>query len=76
MIAHITALRKASVASDDRVFREICHDVLSTDTLKITRDGEAVRTERIDELIRQVCPPHGRKAWRDGGVRVAAEMAN
>ena len=76
MIAHITALRKASVASDDRVFREICHDVLSTDTLKITRDGEAVGAERIDELIRQVCPPHGRKASRNGSVRVAAEMAN
>ena len=47
-IARITALRQARVDADDPAFREVCCDVLCTDTLKITHDGEAVGEDRLD----------------------------
>lgn len=58
MIARIVALRKARVDADDPQFREVCRDVLCTDTLKITHDGEAVGEDRLEELINQMC--HGK----------------
>jgi gas vesicle protein GvpN len=76
MIARVVALRGASVSRDDRVFREICHDVLSVETLKITRDGETIGAERIDELIHQHCLPHGRKPSRNGAAHAPPEMVN
>lgn len=56
MIGRIVALRGASVESGDPVFRETCRDVLCTDTIKITRDGESFGNDRLDEIINQVCP--------------------
>ena len=55
MIARITVLRGAKVQADDPGFREVCCDVLCTDTLKITHDGESVGTDRLDQLINRVC---------------------
>lgn len=66
MIARIVALRGARVERDDKVFREICRDVLSLDTLKITHDGAAVGTDRLEEIINQVCPARGRHASTNG----------
>lgn len=55
MIARITALRKAQVDADDPAFREVCRDVLCTDTIKITHDGESVGEDRLEQLIGRVC---------------------
>jgi len=72
MIARIAALRNARVERDDWAFREICRDVLSTDTLKVTRDGEPVGADRLEEIINQVCPPLGRKACGNGTALASA----
>ncbi|HVX61423.1 MAG TPA: gas vesicle protein GvpN [Pirellulales bacterium] len=64
MIAKIVALRGASADRGDPVFRETCRDVLCADTVKITRHGEALDVDRLDEIIDQVCS--GRS--RPGGV--------
>lgn len=55
MIARVTALRQAATERDDPVFREICRDVLSAETLKITRDGEPVGGDRVDDIVTAVC---------------------
>ena len=71
MIAKIVALRGASVESDDSTFRETCRDVLCTDTVKITRHGEALDLDRLDEIIDEVCRPRARA----GGVNGRAKGA-
>lgn len=63
MIAKIVALRSASADRGDPVFRETCRDVLCTDTVKITRHGEALDVDRLDEIIDQVCPA---RSWTNG----------
>src|ERR1019366_4565894 len=41
-IARILAHRQAHARLDDPVFQWVCHDVLTTDTAKVTRDGQSV----------------------------------
>ena len=60
MIAKIVALRGASADRGDPVFRETCRDVLCADTVKITRRGEALGVDRLDEIIDEVCSARGR----------------
>lgn len=74
MIARIAALRGARATSDDPVFREICRDVLCSDTFKITHDGESVGEERAEEIIRQLCPPAS--AVPQNGVSPATAHVN
>ncbi len=59
MIARVLKMRGAEPERDDRVFRETCRDVLSLEAVKVTRDGEAIGGDRLDDLINQVCPPCG-----------------
>lgn len=54
-IARILVHAKASVRPDDPMFRSVCHDVLNTDTVKVTRAGESLMPHTIDEAIRRVC---------------------
>ncbi len=60
MIARLTALRQASVAHQDKIFAAVCRDVLCASTTKITRDGQAVGGDYLNEIIHQVCAP---KTW-------------
>jgi hypothetical protein len=39
----------------DPVFEAICHDVLNTDTAKITHQGESLMAAKVNETIRTVC---------------------
>ncbi len=57
MIARIAVLRQSRVDADSSVFHEICRDVLCTDTLKITHDGESVGDDRLEQLIGRLCVP-------------------
>lgn len=66
MIAKIVALRGASAESGDVVFRETCRDVLCADTVKITRHGEALDLDRLDEMIDQVCSQQRRPTGANG----------
>jgi len=56
MIAKTLAVTHASVDKDDPVFRQICMDILASETSRIGTLGSQSRTrEVISELIDQVC---------------------
>jgi len=57
MLGRIVANRKGGVATSDPAFRELCHDVLNADCLKVTHDGQVAGLERLDEIIARCCPP-------------------
>ena len=40
---------------NDPVFQWVCRDVLNTETAKVTRGGESVMPQKVDEAIRKVC---------------------
>ena len=54
-IARILASQKRRVQGDDIFFQMICRDVLSNDTAKITRGGQPVMTQKVEEVIRKYC---------------------
>jgi gas vesicle protein GvpN len=54
-IARILAHHHGSAQIGDPVFETICHDVLNTDTAKITHQGESLMAEKVKETIRTVC---------------------
>ena len=54
-IAKILAHRRAHARVDDPVFQWVCHDVLTTDTAKVTRDGQSVMPRKIDETMAKIC---------------------
>ncbi|MBI2317281.1 MAG: AAA family ATPase [Betaproteobacteria bacterium] len=56
MLGRIVAARKGTVAAGDAVFRELCHDVLNADCVKVTHDGQAAGLERLDEIMERCCP--------------------
>jgi len=55
MIARILAHRGGHAAWNDPIFLRICQDVLTTNTIKITRDGKALMQEKISDIIQKVC---------------------
>lgn len=54
-IARILVHCGGRVRWDDEVFQWVCHDVLSTDTAKVTRGGQPVMPAKADEVIRKMC---------------------
>ena len=56
MLGRIVAARKGTVSATDTAFRDLCHDVLNGDCLKVTRDGQSVGLERLDEIMERCCP--------------------
>src|SRR5574340_705762 len=54
-LGRILANREARALEDDPVFRVICQDVLNTDTAKVTRGGESLMPQKIDDVIRKIC---------------------
>jgi gas vesicle protein GvpN len=68
-IGRILAHRRARARPGDPVFRWICQDVLNTDPAKVTRGGESLMPQKVDEAIRKVCGPRpGRPAPRVAGA--------
>jgi gas vesicle protein GvpN len=55
VIARILAHRQARARLDDPVFQWVCHDVLTTETAKVTRDGQSLMPDKIDESMARVC---------------------
>lgn len=49
--AHLGA--RAEVGDD--AFQWICRDVLTRDTVKVTRGGESIMPRKVDEIIQRVC---------------------
>jgi gas vesicle protein GvpN len=54
-IAKILVHRHARAAIGDPVFQWVCHDVLTTETAKVTCDGQSLMPHKIDETIARVC---------------------
>ena len=54
-IAKILVHRHARAAINDPVFQWVCHDVLTTETAKVTCDGQSLMPHKIDETIARVC---------------------
>ena len=64
-IARILAHHQGSAQIGDSTFETICHDVLNTDTAKITHQGQSLMVEKVQETIRNVCgEPAGRSKDR------------
>ena len=59
MIGRLTALREARPDRGDPVFTEICRDILSASTTKITHDGKSVGADYLEDIISEICPPLG-----------------
>ncbi len=45
----------ARALESDKTFHWICRDVLNTDTVKVTRGGESLMKQKVDEIITKVC---------------------
>jgi gas vesicle protein GvpN len=54
-IARILAHRQAHAKLDDPVFQWVCHDVLTTETAKVTCEGQSLMPHKIDECMARVC---------------------
>jgi gas vesicle protein GvpN len=54
-IARILASQKRRARWEDFFFQMVCRDVLATDTAKVTRGGQSVMMEKVDEVIRRFC---------------------
>jgi len=54
-IARVLAREGGSARWNDPVFQWVCRDVLDSDTAKVTRGGESLMPQEVDELMRNVC---------------------
>jgi len=50
-IAKILAHQGGRAHKDDPVFQWACRDVLNTDTAKVTRGGQSIMGEKVEEVI-------------------------
>ena len=55
VIARILAHRGGRARLNDPVFQWVCHDVLTTETAKVTREGQSLMPDRIDESMAKIC---------------------
>lgn len=54
-IGKILAHQGGRAQPEDKIFQWVCRDVLGTDTAKVTRSGESLMSERVEEVISTVC---------------------
>jgi gas vesicle protein GvpN len=54
-IGRILASQDRRAQWDDVFFQMICRDVLATDTAKITRGGQPVMMQKVEEVLRKFC---------------------
>lgn len=76
MIAKVLARRGGHAQWHDCDFQLVCRDVLSADTAKVSRDGQSVMSDKVEEIMRKVGERRtGRVAVRHGkGVRDASSV--
>jgi|TARA_B110000503_G_scaffold105435_1_gene157305 nitric oxide reductase NorQ protein len=56
-IGRILNLQGLKPRAGDKLFHNICYDVLNMETAKVQRAGHSVLHEMIDRVIHKVCPP-------------------
>jgi len=54
-VSKVLVRRNAHARNDDPVFLWVCKDVLSANTAKVTKGGESVMAERVQEAMHKVC---------------------
>jgi nitric oxide reductase NorQ protein len=54
-IARILVHRQAHARMDDTVFHWVCQDVLTTETAKVTCEGQSLMPHKIEESMTRVC---------------------
>ena len=54
-IARILTRRGSHARVNDSVFQWVCRDILNTDTAKVTRGGQPLMPQKVDEVIKKVC---------------------
>ncbi len=54
-MAKILAYRNAHARLEDGLFPSVCHDVLNTDTAKVSRNGKPLMPQKVEEVIQRVC---------------------
>jgi len=54
-IARVLAERGARASPRDPVLQWVCRDVLASDTAKVTRGGQSLMPQKVDEVVRKVC---------------------
>lgn len=57
-IAKILAGVGGGARVSNKAFMRICHDILAIDTAKVTRGGQSVMVDRVDEIVLSVCKKH------------------
>ena len=68
-IAKILAHQGARARIDDPMFLWACRDVLNTDTAKVTRGGQSLMGEKVEEAIRTVLGARQRTSLKSGQDR-------
>ena len=58
-IARVLMRQGSGAEPGDPTFQWVCRDVLRVDTAKVTRGGQSVMSEKVDEVIRKVCGHKG-----------------
>jgi nitric oxide reductase NorQ protein len=56
-IGRILASQNRRAYGGDVFFQMVCRDVLATDTAKITRGGQPVMMQKVEEVIHKICGP-------------------
>lgn len=54
-IARILAYRGGRARINDPILRQICRDVLNTDTAKVSRGGQSLMPQKVDDVIQKIC---------------------
>ncbi len=74
-IARVLALQGSRPRWDDPVFQWVSRDVLNTDTAKITRGGQPVMMQKVEEMIQKVCgPPTKRSREHNRSIGKGGEL--
>jgi nitric oxide reductase NorQ protein len=61
-IAGVLAYRKLPVLGDEPTLLAVCRDVLNTDSAKVSRGGEPLMTEKIEQIVKKVTARSGKRS--------------
>lgn len=50
-IARVLALRGVHARADEPVFQWVCRDLLSSESAKVTRGGQSIMSDKVDEVL-------------------------
>jgi len=65
-IAKILVCQQAHAQAGDPVFRLVCQDVLNMDTAKVTRGGQSLIKEKVEEVIQRICASRTGRRKKEG----------